>query len=232
VGEQLKALIKTGAAVKKWKKIAGKSKDRLNRLKELVITEKDYQSDLITIRDRIMKELQAAGLITSQEAKWMFPNIDGMIDLSAQIYQEFKELLNHWQRRTTIIGLPMIKYSRFLILYSDFFKNLTETQNKLKALLAKHDKARRIEKALSTPSRIVTFDDLISKPFQRPLKYHLILRDYWSKTEKGHPDEPHLKQAIDLYHKVNEQNNLSVENKEKDQTMMNLDFKFGNIIES
>jgi hypothetical protein len=29
---------------------------------------------------------------------------------------------------------------------------------------------------------------MMSKPFQRPLKYHLILRDYLSKTDKEHPD--------------------------------------------
>ena len=70
----------------------------------------------------------------------------------------------------------------------------------------------------------------MSKPFQRPLKYHLILRDYWSKTDANHPDYVHLKLAIDCYHKVNEQNNLSVENQEKSQTMVNLENKFGNII--
>ena len=81
-----------------------------------------------------------------------------------------------------MIGTSMIKYSRFLILYSDFFKNLNETMVKLKTIRTKSEKARVIEKHLSTPTRIITFDDLISKPFQRPLKYHLILRDYWSKT--------------------------------------------------
>jgi hypothetical protein len=39
-----------------------------------------------------------------------------------------------------------------------------------------------------------------------------------------------LKEAIECYHKVNEQNNLSLENKDKSQTMVSLDAKFGNII--
>ena len=80
----------------------------------------------------------------------------------------------------------------------------------MKAILVRSDKAKNIEKSLSTPNKIVTIDDLMSKPFQRPLKYHLILRDYWSKTDEHHPDYLHLKEAIDCYHKVNEQNNLSV----------------------
>ena len=67
----------------------------------------------------------------------MFPNIDGMIDLSDQIYQEFSIILKKWERKTTLIGTAMLKFSPFLMIYSDFFKNLNETQTKLKAILAK-----------------------------------------------------------------------------------------------
>jgi len=80
-----------------------------------------------------------------------------------------------------------------MLVYSDYFKNLASTQNKIKGLLGRSEKAREIEKKLSTETRIVTFEDMISKPFQRPLKYHLILRDYESKTPKEHPDMPNLK---------------------------------------
>ena len=73
---------------------------------------------------------------------------------------------------------------------------------------------------------------MTSRPFQRPLKYHLVLRDYWSKTDVTHPDYDHLKAAIDCYHKVMDQNNLSLENKAKDQTLVGLNNKYGNIIES
>lgn len=68
----------------------------------------------------------------------MFPNIEGMIDLSGQIHDELKAILQGWNRSTTILGTPMIKYSRFLMIYSDFFKNLVETQTKLRDILAKN----------------------------------------------------------------------------------------------
>ncbi len=51
----------------------------------------------------------------------------------------------------------MIKFSRFLIIYSEFFKNLLETQGKLKRILETSETARQIEKKLSTPNKIVTF---------------------------------------------------------------------------
>lgn len=61
---------------------------------------------------------------------------------------------------------------------------------------------------------------MMSKPFQRPLKYHLILRDYASKTPQNHPDLKELNEAIALYHKVNEQNNEALVDKEKDQMLI------------
>jgi len=82
------------------------------------------------------------------------------------------------------------------MIYSDFFKNYKETEEKLKILTSKSERAKRIEKNLSTAFKIVTIGDLISKPFQRPLKYHLLLRDYWSKTPLDHPDQLPLKEAI------------------------------------
>ena len=72
----------------------------------------------------------------------------------------------------------------------------------------------------------------MSKAFQRPLKYHLILRDYASKVPKGHPDEEPLKLAIKCYTEVNERNNAALENKEKDNILVALDTRFGNIIEA
>jgi len=50
----------------------------------------------------------------------------------------------------------------------------------------------------------------MSKPFQRPLKYHLILKDYASKTNASHPDMPFLEEAIACYRKVNDQNNQAL----------------------
>ena len=144
LSQRLKMIAKVGAPLKKWKKIADKSKDRYNRLKELVTTEADYHSDLVTIKERIKQELEAAGLISSLQANQMFPNLDGMISLSEQIHAELREILLTWDRNKSILSTPMIKYSRFLMIYSDYFKNLLDTQKKLKSLLSKNEEARQI----------------------------------------------------------------------------------------
>jgi hypothetical protein len=65
----------------------------------------------------------------------MFPNLDGMIILSKQIYEDMNALLMGWNRKTTLIAPTMIKYSKFMLVYSDFFKNYQNTEKKLKNLL-------------------------------------------------------------------------------------------------
>lgn len=133
----------------------------------------------------------------------MFSNIEAMIGLSVQLKEELTVKLETWDRKTTVIGQNMTRFSKFLLVYADFFKNFNETQHKLKLLLQTKESVREIEKQLTVGPRIITFEDLMSKPFQRPLKYHLILRDYFSKTDENHPDYLPLKEAINCYHKVN-----------------------------
>jgi lipoate-protein ligase A len=113
----------------------------------------------------------------------MFSNIEAMIGLSVQLKEELTVKLETWDRKTTVIGQNMTRFSKFLLVYADFFKNFNETQHKLKLLLQTKESVREIERQLTVGPRIITFEDLMSKPFQRPLKYHLILRDYFSKTD-------------------------------------------------
>lgn len=95
---------KLGAAITKWAKLAGKSKNRYYRLKELVTTEGDYLNDLIVIRDHIKKPLRDQELISESEEKKMFANIEAMIGLSAQLREELDKKLVAWNRHSTMIG--------------------------------------------------------------------------------------------------------------------------------
>jgi hypothetical protein len=44
-----------------------------------------------------------------------------------------------------------------------------------------------------------SIDILYSKPFDRPMKYHLFLKEYHRHTPAGHPDYDPLKSAIQEY---------------------------------
>ena len=46
---RLKIILATSSALFRWKKLYSASKDRFNRLKELITTEEDYYNDLKTL---------------------------------------------------------------------------------------------------------------------------------------------------------------------------------------
>ena len=72
----------------------------------------------------------------------MFANLESMIGLSTQLQEEIKEKFEKWDPRTTELGMTMIRFSKFLLVYADYFKNLNDSQKKLKDILKRHDKAK------------------------------------------------------------------------------------------
>ena len=72
----------------------------------------------------------------------MFPNVQSMISLSEQLQEELKSKEKNWDSRTTMIGQTMIRFCKFLLVYSDYFKNFNDTQLKIKDILANNAKAR------------------------------------------------------------------------------------------
>ena len=65
-----------------------------------------------------------------------------MIQLSRQLYSDLSGIFGKWERRTSLIGQVMIRYSRFMLVYSDFFKNYQNTQRKLKLLVQNNEEAQ------------------------------------------------------------------------------------------
>jgi hypothetical protein len=112
----------------------------------------------------------------------------GMKDLSRQLLAEMQEVLDSFDRHTSLIAARMILYSQFMLVYSEFFKGYYSTQRRLLWLLETQPEAILVQQALVEPPKVETFDNMLSKPFQRPLKYHLILKDYHSKLSPTHPD--------------------------------------------
>jgi hypothetical protein len=79
--------------------------------------------------------LQESKAISEEEEREMFPNIQGMINLSEQLFQDVDKLKTTWNASATLIGPTMVRYSKFLQIYSEFFKSYTNTLTKLKNML-------------------------------------------------------------------------------------------------
>jgi hypothetical protein len=132
--EQLKAILKAGAAVKFWQKQAKNSKQRVNILREWVATEHSYIEDLRTIENSIQKPLKEAKLISSDEERMLFPNLKAMAELSLDLLGCIEEALAAWNPHTVVIGERIKAISKFFMIYREYCNNFMKGQVVIKEL--------------------------------------------------------------------------------------------------
>lgn len=193
-------------------------------------TEEDYLKVLIVLRDHVRRPLLQAQLLTEEEGTRIFANLDIMIELSEKLRNELFVFEEGWDRHRSMLGLVMKTYVRFFLVYKDYFRNMDSAQARIRRLLQEEPRAREIEQSLAVWGKSATFEDLLSRPFQRPLKYHLIIRDYEKKVPKGHPDKPALADTLKAFQAVNEDNNEALNKRDKGKRLQELDQRFGNIM--
>lgn len=75
-----------------------------------------------------------------------------------------------------------------------------KNQQRFQELIDNYEEVRDIESAIMPAgSRRQTFENLYMKPFQRPLKYKLILKQYQGSIHQYHIDNKHLGEALLKY---------------------------------
>lgn len=70
-----------------------------------------------------------------------------MIQLSSQLLVDAEQLKETWNVHSTLLGPTMIRYSKFLQIYSEFFKCYSNTRDRLQSMLARED-VKAIQAAL------------------------------------------------------------------------------------
>jgi hypothetical protein len=127
--------LRTAGVLARWRKRVKESRVRYLCLCELVTTEADYNRDLRLIQEKMQVPLRECRAISEQEEQELFPNIQGMINLSSQLLTDVTALRDNWSPHNTLIGQTMIRYSKFLQIYSEFFRSYRRTLERLEGLL-------------------------------------------------------------------------------------------------
>lgn len=74
------------------------------------------------------------GLITGEEDRVMFPNLDAMLKLSRELLAEIKKFLANWNPHKTVIGNTLINFHKYFIIYREYCNNFYKAQKILKSL--------------------------------------------------------------------------------------------------
>lgn len=134
----------------------------------------------------------------------MFANVDVIITLSTNLYEELDKLEKQWHPLKTLIGPALLSLQAFFKIYLEYCNQFYKGQTILKQIKGE-PLVQQIEKKL--PLDIASY---LIKPVQRPPKYELLLRDYLKHMPETHPDFKNITLASKKYHEVNEINNEAI----------------------
>ncbi len=179
---------------------AGKRNKRKAPIEELLSTEDKYLENLIMVRDVFREKLS---LMSSEDKKLVFFLLDDLILLHSDLLFGLKK---DQQAKPTKdfdgqIGRVFLNHMpRITHLYSGYCVHLPTAMSHLEHLLESGNLSSSIKKqvqecqAEAHPSTFPLSSHLVI-PFQRFLKYHLLLQEILKRTAEDHPDYLNLQLA-------------------------------------
>eukprot|EP01127_Copromyxa_protea_P023304 TRINITY_DN8695_c0_g1_i1.p1 TRINITY_DN8695_c0_g1~~TRINITY_DN8695_c0_g1_i1.p1 ORF type:complete len:467 (+),score=97.21 TRINITY_DN8695_c0_g1_i1:69-1469(+) len=174
-------------------------------LKEILQTEKAYVADLKTIIEVYKEELEAQGIISREQSKIIFANVEDLEVLNRT------QVLEKFQKRFTaleVAGMPIsganmgdifLHLADHLKWYTDYCANQPHALSMLKQLETENPEfTEYCNNLMNDPNGVVRGLSILSfiiKPVQRLCKYPLLLRELIAHTDPGTPEYQKLIEA-------------------------------------
>jgi len=189
---------------KRSRSFLNKKSKREYPVKEFLDTEANYLGNLLMVRDNFRDRIT---LMSAQSKAAIFRGLDEMIQLHSSLLADLKETNND-------IGKVLMKHFGQFVVYRDYCVNLEKSQALLQSEEARNCQLKeeltrcRVEVGSAFP-----LSGHIVIPFQRLLKYHLMLDAILKYTDESHPQYYNLnlsKQAFtELNLEINELKRIS-----------------------
>eukprot|EP01087_Luapelamoeba_hula_P011975 TRINITY_DN3330_c1_g2_i1.p1 TRINITY_DN3330_c1_g2~~TRINITY_DN3330_c1_g2_i1.p1 ORF type:complete len:933 (+),score=196.33 TRINITY_DN3330_c1_g2_i1:160-2958(+) len=180
-----------------------KERLRIEALKEIIVTEKDYVKDLELIHGVFIQPLQQRSVLSSQEVGLLFSNLSQLVNVNT-------ELLHNFETEGKLIGEAFLSVMQYLKMYKIYCANQPASLKVLEACQTEnaHFAAFLLECIEDPRCRGLTLFSYLIKPVQRLCKYPLLIKALLQHTDPGHPDYNNLVKAMaeigDIVDYVNE----------------------------
>ncbi|CAD8149823.1 unnamed protein product [Paramecium pentaurelia] len=195
------------------KKIFRFLKEKQHRYRKFVIeefinTERNYVHDLKIL---IVVQSQVKQWLNKQQIEIIFNNLQQLYELNSPFLQDLEGFLPY--KRFKLLG-PMIKgLAPFFKVYFTYYEGFNKSLTTLKQCINDKEDFRKFLKNM-TELKEYNYQDIESyliKPVQRIPKYNLLLEDLIKHTENTHPDYQNLSDCLQLFKKINDDNNKNLD---------------------
>ena len=169
-------------------------------IKEFVETEDKYLANLIMVRNYFSAPLQGSPLLSEDLHQLIFFRLEEMIQLHSDILFELNNRKNN-------IGNIILQFYEHFSIYKEYCANLSGAQARLEEEELRNPKLKKeLNKCQIKAKSQFPLGAHIVLPFQRLLKYHIMLAEILKHT----PDTHHEYLDIELAHTQMKRFNLEV----------------------
>jgi len=173
--------------------------------KELLTTERHYVAKLHLIDQvfhfKIDQENRSSNLFSADTLTNIFSNVKSIYKFHAEfLLPQLAERMEKWHSSPEHqrIGDIMLRYSPFLIMYTEYVKNFDTAMRTINQLYSTNKKFAAIMDDIhgSDECENLTLQHHMLSPVQRIPRYELLLRDYLAKLPDQSPDRPDAENAL------------------------------------
>jgi len=193
-------------------------------IKEFVETEDKYLANLIMVRDNFLDQLQ--NILPSNIVDLIFFRLHELIALHSDILLDLK-------KKKSNIGNVVLKYREEFEVYKEYCTNLSRAQAILEAEEQKNPKLKKeLNKCQIKAKSPFPLCAHIVLPFQRLLKYHIMLAEILKHTPETHDEYLDLELAHNHMKNFNSEVNEAKREHEDNEKQMIQDEKDLAILEN
>ena len=181
-------------------------------IKEFSETEDKYLANLIMVRDNFLSQLQ--NLLQPNVVEIIFFRLHELITLHSDILLDLK-------KRKSNIGQVILKYRQDFEVYKDYCTNLSNAQAVLEAEEQRNPKLKKeLNKCQIKAKSPFPLCAHIVLPFQRLLKYHIMLAEILKHTPETHEEYLDLELAHNHMKNFNSEVNEAKREQEDNEKQM------------
>eukprot|EP01124_Arcella_intermedia_P008876 TRINITY_DN15689_c0_g1_i1.p1 TRINITY_DN15689_c0_g1~~TRINITY_DN15689_c0_g1_i1.p1 ORF type:complete len:1158 (+),score=339.10 TRINITY_DN15689_c0_g1_i1:16-3489(+) len=187
-------------------------------VREIYDTEISYVAGLSTLVKSWISPLKEKKLITNEEAKELFSNVESILEFSkSQLAKKLQERLEDWHSEQKIgdVVTSLTPFMRIYKTYCDNYENALATLSKI----SKKKNVAAFLKEAEVQCKGFSCSYYLIMPVQRVPRYQMLLKEVINKTAKEHPDYENLNKAKNEITQLALEVNESVQQSERSRAM-------------
>lgn len=205
---------------------------------ELLQTEEIFINNLTLIINNVVIPLKNNVLQISHESMTLlmgiFSNIEPIKIFNEKLFKKLSPISKKYHHNV-VFGNIMLEHLPFFKLYFVYCNEFEKNNNLIVKI--KNDSSNPDFKAIAhwfstleyTPAlKNLDLNSMLVMPVQRLPKYVLLFKDLVKHTEETHPDHANLKKCLEMFIKINEENNQKMNDYLKNFKIFELQNIYGN----